>query len=47
MHFIFKNKQTGKIIHEAVIDSFERLIAPSIIREIKSDLFARAEKEDC
>ncbi|BAW18239.1 RNA-binding protein S1 [Mycoplasmopsis bovigenitalium] len=41
----FKNKQTGKIIHEAVIDSFERLIAPSIIREIKSDLFARAEKE--
>ncbi|OAB48987.1 helix-hairpin-helix domain-containing protein [Mycoplasmopsis gallinarum] len=41
----FKIKTTGKILNEALIDSLERLIYPSIIREIKSDLFARAEKE--
>lgn len=41
----FKNKRTGKIIHEALQDSLDRLIYPSIIREIKADLFARAEKE--
>lgn len=41
----FKIKQTGKIIHASIIDSLERLILPSIIREIKSDLFARAESE--
>ncbi|WP_029513708.1 Tex-like N-terminal domain-containing protein [Mycoplasmopsis primatum] len=41
----FKIKTTGKIIHNSIIDSLDRLIFPSIIREIKSDLFARAEKE--
>nr|WP_318023971.1 Tex-like N-terminal domain-containing protein [Mycoplasmopsis gallinarum] len=41
----FKIKTTGKILNEALIDSLERLIYPSIIREIKSDLFAKAEKE--
>ncbi|MBU4689552.1 helix-hairpin-helix domain-containing protein [Mycoplasma zalophidermidis] len=41
----FKNKKTGKIISEAIKDSLDRLIIPSIIREIKADLFARAEKE--
>ncbi|MBU4690407.1 helix-hairpin-helix domain-containing protein [Mycoplasma sp. ES3157-GEN-MYC] len=41
----FKNKKTGKIINEAIKDSLDRLILPSIIREIKADLFARAEKE--
>ncbi|MBZ4212653.1 helix-hairpin-helix domain-containing protein [Mycoplasma sp. U97] len=41
----FKIKTTGKIIHNSVVDSLERLILPSVIREIKSDLFARAEVE--
>ncbi|MCE6114774.1 Tex-like N-terminal domain-containing protein [Mycoplasmopsis agalactiae] len=41
----FKIKTTGKIIHASIIDSLERLILPSIIREIKSGLFARAESE--
>nr|WP_318025457.1 Tex-like N-terminal domain-containing protein [Mycoplasmopsis phocirhinis] len=41
----FKNKKTGKLINESIQDSLDRLIIPSIIREIKADLFARAEKE--
>lgn len=41
----FKIKRTGKILNESLKDSLDRLILPSIIREIKSDLFARAEKE--
>ncbi|RMA77572.1 uncharacterized protein JN00_0423 [Metamycoplasma subdolum] len=41
----FKNIRTGKIILECVKDALERLIIPSIIREIKSELFARAEKD--
>ncbi|WP_338822586.1 Tex-like N-terminal domain-containing protein [Mycoplasmopsis felifaucium] len=41
----FKIKTTGKIIHESLEDSLDRLIIPSIIREIKAELFERAEKE--
>ncbi|PZW01554.1 helix-hairpin-helix domain-containing protein [Metamycoplasma auris] len=41
----FINKRTAKIINEAIKDSLERLIVPSIIREIKTDLFKRAEVE--
>ncbi|AIA29777.1 ranscription accessory protein TEX [Mycoplasmopsis californica HAZ160_1] len=41
----FKNKRTGKIISNCINDSLDRLIIPSIIREIKSDLFERAQKE--
>ncbi|WP_045433920.1 helix-hairpin-helix domain-containing protein [Metamycoplasma canadense] len=41
----FINKRTAKITNEAIIDALERLIFPSIIREIKNDLFERAEKE--
>ncbi|MEA4115653.1 Tex-like N-terminal domain-containing protein [Mycoplasma sp. 744] len=42
---LFKIKSTGNIIYEALIDSLERLIYPSIIREIKNDLFSRAETQ--
>ncbi|QSF13411.1 Tex-like N-terminal domain-containing protein [Mycoplasma sp. Mirounga ES2805-ORL] len=41
----FKIKRTGKIIYDSLVDSLERLIYPSIIREIKKDLFEKAEKE--
>ncbi|VEU77096.1 helix-hairpin-helix domain-containing protein [Mycoplasmopsis columbina] len=41
----FKIKRTGKIINEALKDSLERLIYPSIEREIKRELFEKAEKE--
>ncbi|MBN4089453.1 Tex-like N-terminal domain-containing protein [Mycoplasma enhydrae] len=41
----FVNKRTAKITNEAIEDSLDRLIIPSIIREIKTDLFERAEKE--
>ncbi|AZZ65310.1 S1 RNA-binding domain-containing protein [Metamycoplasma phocicerebrale] len=41
----FINKRTAKITNEAIKDSLDRLIIPSIIREIKTDLFERAEKE--
>ncbi|MGV2392826.1 UNVERIFIED_CONTAM: helix-hairpin-helix domain-containing protein [Campylobacter lari] len=41
----FKIKTTGKIIYNALKDSLDRLMIPSIEREIKSDLFERAEKE--
>ncbi|VEU75512.1 RNA (S1 domain)-binding protein [Mycoplasmopsis maculosa] len=41
----FKIKTTGKIIYNALKDSLERLIIPSIEREIKSELFERAEIE--
>ncbi|MGX9358721.1 helix-hairpin-helix domain-containing protein [Mycoplasma sp. 2575] len=41
----FINKRTAKIVNEAIKDSLDRLIFPSIIREIKTDLFERAEKE--
>ncbi|WP_027120862.1 helix-hairpin-helix domain-containing protein [Mycoplasmopsis lipofaciens] len=41
----FKIKRTGKIINESLIYSLDHLIFPSIVREIKRDLFERAEKE--
>ncbi|MDI3348656.1 helix-hairpin-helix domain-containing protein [Mycoplasmopsis arginini] len=41
----FINKRTAKIVNEAIKDALDRLIFPSIIREIKTDLFERAEKE--
>ncbi|WP_330463228.1 helix-hairpin-helix domain-containing protein [Metamycoplasma gateae] len=41
----FINKRTAKIINESIKDALDRLIFPSIIREIKADLFERAEKE--
>lgn len=41
----FKIPRTGKIIQASLIDALDRLIYPSIEREIKADLFARAEKE--
>ncbi|WP_027334005.1 Tex-like N-terminal domain-containing protein [Mycoplasma elephantis] len=40
----FKIPTTGKIINASLKDALIRLIYPSIEREIKSDLFARAEK---
>ncbi|AWX69455.1 helix-hairpin-helix domain-containing protein [[Mycoplasma] anseris] len=41
----FVNKRTAFIIRECIDDSLKRLLIPSIIREIKTDLFAKAEKE--
>ena len=41
----FVNKRTAHIINEALEDSLKRLIYPSIIREIKNDLFDRASTE--
>ncbi|WP_408632030.1 helix-hairpin-helix domain-containing protein [Mycoplasma struthionis] len=41
----FKNKRTAKYINECIQDALDRLLIPSIIREIKTDLFERAEKE--
>ncbi|VEU78246.1 helix-hairpin-helix domain-containing protein [Mycoplasmopsis columbinasalis] len=41
----FKNKRTGKLITAAINDALSRLILPSIEREIKSDLFERAQTE--
>ncbi|MDJ1648471.1 Tex-like N-terminal domain-containing protein [Mycoplasma phocimorsus] len=40
----FKIPTTGKIIHKSLIDALERLIFPSIEREIKNDLFDSASK---
>ncbi|PYF43645.1 helix-hairpin-helix domain-containing protein [Metamycoplasma alkalescens] len=41
----FINRRTAKIVNEAIKDALDRLIFPSIIREIKTDLFKRAEAE--
>ncbi|MDD1374795.1 Tex-like N-terminal domain-containing protein [Metamycoplasma hyosynoviae] len=41
----YVNKRTAFIVYEAIDDSLKRLLLPSIIREIKSDLFARAEEK--
>lgn len=41
----FVNKRTAFIINDSIDDSLKRLIYPSIIREIKTDLFERAEAE--
>ncbi|WP_412031774.1 helix-hairpin-helix domain-containing protein [Metamycoplasma buccale] len=41
----FKNKRTAHIILDCIKDSLDRLLMPSIIREIKNDLFDRAQTE--
>ncbi|WP_203282805.1 Tex-like N-terminal domain-containing protein [Metamycoplasma hominis] len=41
----FKSKRTAKCIQECILDALDRLIMPSIIREIKTELFERAEAE--
>ncbi|AWX42903.1 RNA (S1 domain)-binding protein [Metamycoplasma cloacale] len=41
----FINKRTAFIMREALEDAIKRLLIPSIIREIKTDLFLRAEKD--
>ncbi|AXE61064.1 RNA-binding protein [[Mycoplasma] phocae] len=41
----FKNKRTAKLVQECILDALNRLLIPSIIREIKNDLFDRAEDE--
>ncbi|QJG66335.1 S1 RNA-binding domain-containing protein [Mycoplasma phocoeninasale] len=41
----FKNKRTAKLIQECILDALDRLLIPSIIREIKNDLFTRAEDD--
>lgn len=41
----FVNKRTAFIINDSIDDGLKRLIYPSIIREIKTDLFERAEAE--
>jgi len=40
---IKKNNEAGKYVEEAIIDSYDRLIKPSIEREIRSDLWDKAE----
>lgn len=39
----FRIKTTGKIIHDSIADALERLIYPSIEREIWKELFEKAE----
>lgn len=41
----FVNKRTATIIKESLDDSLKRLVYPSIIREIKNDLFTKASSE--
>ena len=41
----FVNKRTATIINESLDDSLKRLVYPSIIREIKNDLFTKASSE--
>lgn len=41
----FKSKRTAKCIQECILDALDRLIILSIIREIKTELFERAEAE--
>ena len=40
---IKKNNEAGKYVKEAIQDSYDRLIKPSIEREIRSDLWDKAE----
>lgn len=40
---IKKNNEAGKYVEEAIVDSYDRLIKPSIEREIRSDLWDKAE----
>ncbi len=45
LHMVLKNNEnTKKYIVEAVVDSYKRLIAPSIEREIRNDLTSVAEE---
>ncbi len=41
---IIKNSKSKKYLEECIKDSYHRLIAPSIEREIRSELFEKAEK---
>ena len=41
----FINKRTATIINESLDDSLKRLVYPSILREIKNDLFTKASSE--
>lgn len=41
----FVNKRTATIINKSLDDSLKRLVYPSIIREIKNDLFTKASSE--
>ncbi len=41
----FVNKRTATIINDSLDDSLKRLVYPSIIREIKNDLFTKASSE--
>ncbi len=41
---IIKNSKSKKYLEECIEDSYHRLIAPSIEREIRSELFEKAEK---
>ena len=42
---IKKNNEAGKYVKEAIDDSYTRLIKPSIEREIRSDLWDKAEEQ--
>ncbi|WP_373435629.1 Tex-like N-terminal domain-containing protein [Metamycoplasma equirhinis] len=41
----FKNKRTAKLVQECILDALDRLLMPSLIREVKNELFARAEED--
>ena len=41
--YFFKNKRTGKIFKDSATDALKRLMLPSIKREIRKDLFEKAE----
>lgn len=43
-NIIRKNSQTAEILREVIADSYKRLIAPSLEREIRSDLTEQAEE---
>ena len=40
-----KNSQFGKLIEESIEDGYKRLIEPSVDREIRSELFEKAEEK--
>ena len=40
-----KNTQFGKLLEESIEDGYKRLIEPSVDREIKSELFEKAEEK--
>ena len=40
-----KNSQFGKLLEESIEDGYKRLIEPSVDREIKSELFEKAEEK--